>query len=125
MTWPLRFFGLRLRTFTALICVLTLAACGGGNADVVVVASPPSVAPLAIALTRVGPNAIQVDWSNDRNVSSFTVSRDGYALATVASLTLIDASVIVNQSYCYQVSGYDPSGLLVAASDTACVTVFP
>lgn len=103
-----------------------VAACGGGgDAGVVVVASPPSVAPLAIALTRVGPNAIQVDWSDDPYVASFTVSRDGYALATVASLTLIDASVFVNQSYCYQVSGYDPSGLLVAASDNACVTVFP
>ena len=126
MMWHLPFSGSRLRTFTALICVLMVAACGGGgDAGVVVVASPPSVAPLAIALTRVGPNAIQVDWSDDPYVASFTVSRDGYALATVASLTLIDASVIVNQSYCYQVSGYDPSGLLVAASDNACVTVFP
>ena len=126
MMWHLPFFGPRLRTFTALICVLMVAACGGGgDAGVVVVASPPSVAPLAIALTRVGPNAIQVDWSDDPYVASFTVRRDGYALATVASLTLIDASVFVNQSYCYQVSGYDPSGLLVAASDSACVTVFP
>ena len=126
MMWHLPFFGPRLRTFTALIFVLMVAACGGGgDAGVVVVASPPSVAPLAIALTRVGPNAIQVDWSDDPYVASFTVSRDGYALATVASLTLIDASVFVNQSYCYQVSGYDPSGLLVAASHNACVTVFP
>ena len=122
----LPFFGPRLRTFTALICVLMVAACGDGrNAEVVVVASPPSIAPLAIALTRVGPEAIQVDWSDDPFVARFTVSRDGFTLATVNSLTLIDASVFVNASYCYQVSGYDPSGLLVAASDTACVTVFP
>ena len=113
-----------LRIFTALICVSMLAACGGGYGDVVV-ASPPPVASLAIALTRVGPNAIQVDWSDDPYVASFTVSRDGFVLAIVGSLTLIDASVIVNQSYCYQVSGYDSSGFLIASSDTACVTVFP
>ena len=90
------FFGPRLRTFTALICVLLVASCGGGNAEVVIGDDSPSIALLAIALTRVGPEAIQVDWSDDPYVASFTVSRDGYALATVASLTLIDASVIVN-----------------------------
>ena len=116
----------RLRRFTALICVLVVAGCGGGgSADVVVVVSPPSIAPLAIALTRVGPEAIQVDWSDDPYAASFAVSRDGYTLARVTSNTLIDASVIIDQSYCYQVSGYDPFGLLVAASDTACVTIFP
>lgn len=116
----------RLRTFTALICLLVVAGCGGGgSADVVVVVSPPPIAPLAIALTRVGPEAIQVDWSDDPYVAGFTVSRDGYTLARVTSHTLIDASVIIDQSYCYQVSGYDPFGLLVAASDTACVTIFP
>ena len=116
--WHLGFFGPRPRTFTALICVLMVAACGDS-------ASTSSVDALAIALTRVGPNAIQVDWSDDPNVSSFTVSRDGFTLATVASTTLIDTSVIVDQSYCYQVSGFDPSGMFVAASDTASVTVFP
>lgn len=119
-------FRRRLRTFTALICVLLVVGCGGGvSADVVVVASPPSIAPLAIALTRVGPEAIQVDWSDDPYVASFIVSRDGYTLANVTSHTLIDASVIVDGNYCYHVSGYDPGGILVAASDTACVTIFP
>ena len=88
-------------------------------------AGAPAITPLAIALTRVGPNAIEVDWSNDPHVAGFAVNRDGFTLATVASLTLIDTSVIVDQSYCYQVSGYDPSGMLISASDTACVTVFP
>lgn len=119
----------RLRAFTALI-VLVVAGCGGGGStDVVIIASPPSnapltIAPLAIALTRVGPEVIQVDWSDDPYVASYTVRRDGYLLATVSSNTLIDASVIVDESYCYQVSGYDPSGRLIAASNAACVTIF-
>jgi hypothetical protein len=123
--WHLPAFRALLRIFAALTCISIVTACGGGGSSEVVVASPPPVAPLAIALTRVGPNAIQVEWSNDPDVASFTVSRDGFALATVDSLTLIDASVIMNQSYCYQVSGYTPSGLLIAISDGACITVFP
>lgn len=119
-------FGLRLRTVTALVFVLMVAGCGGGgSAEVVVVSGPPSIASLAIALTRVGPEAIEIDWSDDPYVAIFTVTRDGYILADVDATTLIDASVVVGQSYCYQVAGYDPSGLLVAASDIACVTIFP
>lgn len=114
-----------LRIVTALIFLLAVAGCGGGGGGEVVVVSPPPVAALAITLTRVGPNAVQIDWSNDPFVASFTVSRDGYNIATVGSLTLIDASVWINQSYCYQVSGYDSSGLLVAATGTACLTIFP
>lgn len=123
--WHLPSFGPRLRTAAALICVSMIVGCGGGGAEVVVVAATPPIALLAIALTRVGPEAIRVDWSDDPYVASFTVRRDSYTLASVTSNTLIDASVLLDQSYCYQVSGYDPSGVQVAASDTACVTVFP
>ena len=123
--WHVPFFGPQLRTFTALICVFLVTSCGGGNAEIVIGDDAPSIAPLAIALTRVGPEAIQVDWSDDPYVASFTVNRDGYTLATVNATTLIDASVYVDQSYCYQVSGYDAYGYFIAASDTACVTVFP
>jgi hypothetical protein len=118
-------FKSQLRTIAAIACVSVVAGCGGGSVDVVVGSSPPPIAGLAIVLTRVGPEAIQIDWSDDPLADTFTVRRDGFALARVNSTTLIDASVIVNRSYCYQVSGFDRSGLLVSASDTACVTVFP
>ena len=120
-------FGAGLRIFAAVICILMVAGCGGGggSAEVVVVDSPPSIAPLAIALTRVGPEAIEVAWSDDPYVATFTVRRDGYTLVSVNSNILIDASVVVDSSYCYQVSGYDRSGQLVAISDVACVTIFP
>jgi len=115
-----------LRTAAALVFVVTVTGCGGGGyAEVVVDGGPPPVALLAIALTRVGPEAIEVDWSDDPYVDRFVVHRDGYTLASVTTTTLIDASVVVDERYCYQVSGYDTSGLLVAASDTACVTLLP
>lgn len=115
------------RSAAALICVVTIAGCGGGGyAEVVVVDDgPPPIAPLAIGLTRVGPEAIEVAWSDDPYVDRFVVRRDGFTLANVNALTLIDVSVFVDERYCYDVLGYDRSGLLVAASATACVTLLP
>lgn len=120
----------QLRMFAALACVALVAGCGGGGSvdvgvGIGVGGGPPPIAGLAIALTRVGPEAIQIDWDDDPYVDTFTVSRDGFALARVDAVTLIDASVFINQSYCYQVSGYDRSGLLVAVSSSACITILP
>ncbi len=124
--WQMPVDGWRARRIAAVICVVALAGCGGGGGvDVVVVTPPSPVAVLGISLTRVGPEAIQVDWSDDPYVDSFVVRRDGYSLVSVRSLTLVDASVLIGNSYCYDVAGYDVSGILIAASDTACVTVFP
>lgn len=122
----------RLPAVAALAFVAMLAGCGGGGADgggvyggggVVVVASPPPVIALAIVLTRTGPETVQVDWSDDPFVDSFTVERSGFAFVNVRSTTLIDNSVIYGQSYCYRVSGYDRVGNLVAASNQACITI--
>ncbi|WP_092698118.1 hypothetical protein [Acidovorax soli] len=110
------------RGAVALLIAAGLAGCGGGG-EVYVSGGPPPVDPLNLALTRVGPQSIQVDWSDHPGVASFDVLRDGYALATVNTTTLIDSSVYVNQTYCYQVKGYDPRGYLIAATDTGCVTV--
>ena len=66
-----------------------------------------------------------MDWSDDPYVDYFTVSRDARALANVMTLTLIDSSVVFNQSYCYAATGYDRTGYVVAASDIACITIFP
>lgn len=116
-----------LRSVAASIILGSLAACGGGG-DVSVVASvsQPAVAPLTLVLTRVGPEAVQVDWSDDPDVASFLVLRDGFTLATVTSATsLIDTSVLVNGTYCYQVQGYDAAGVLVAATSSGCITIVP
>lgn len=109
-----------------------LSACGGGGdggasveVGVVVPVESAHVAPLALALTRVGPEAVEVEWSDDPRVASFLVRRDGFALARVDATFLVDASVFVDFTYCYQVEGYDASGLLVAASSTGCITIFP
>ncbi len=123
--WHLPKCGSHLRIFAALFCLSLITACGGGGAEEVVVESPSPVAWLAIDLTRVGPNAVQVDWSDDPYVASFIVSRDGYDLAIINSLSFIDAAVMIDQSYCYDVSGYDSFGMLVALSDIACLTVVP
>ena len=105
-----------------------LAGCGGGGdvaVGVVVPVEQVEVVPLALALTRVGPQAVEVEWSDDPIVASFLVLRDGFVLARVDALSLVDASVFVDFTYCYQVEGYDASGLLVAASSTGCITIFP
>ena len=112
------------RVLAAIALALALSGCGGGgggdNADVVVVAGVP-VLRLDIALSRPGPEAIQLDWSDDSYVDSYVVVRDGYTLAdSVRTTTLVDASVIFD---CYQVLGYDGVGQLTSATDVACVIV--
>lgn len=106
----------------ALAWALAVTGCGGGGSvDVVVVGNGVSVPRLDIVLSRPGPQAIQVDWSDDPAVARFTVSRNGLVLAdSVATTSLIDASVVFNVQYCYQVFGYDQAGQLVSATDTAC-----
>jgi len=105
-----------------------VTACGGGgyvDVTVPVVVQPPPVSQLSLALTRVGPQAIELDWSDNPYVARFVVIRDGYLLATVNDITLIDNSVYVNESHCYQVQGYDSTRQLVAASSIGCITVYP
>lgn len=116
----------RLAVVGALISVLMVAGCGGGADVAIVVAAPPPVTALDIVLTRTGPQTVQVDWSDDPYVASFVVGRDGSALVTnVTSTTVVDNSVVFDQSYCYWVDGYDGAGNLIAASDTACITIVP
>jgi hypothetical protein len=127
--------GLLLRGAATLLVASSLAACGGGGYGggggfvgfgVGVQGQGPIVAALDLALTRVGPESIEVDWSDHPLVASFVVSRDGFHLATVTTVTsLIDNTVLVNETYCYQVNGYDAAGVLVAATDTGCITVVP
>jgi len=105
-----------------------LTGCGGGLEVVAVADSPPPPPPitaLSIRLTQVGPEAIQVDWSDDPAVHQFYVQRNGYAVANVMATTLVDASVVPTAQYCYQVSGYTLSGDLIATTDTACMVVAP
>ena len=121
----------RAAAAAVLALVAGIAGCGGG-ADVVVVAPPPPpppspspvIAHLDIALTRVGPEAVQVDWSDDPDAASFVVRRGGRTLAQVDAISLIDASVQFNGYYCYDVAGYDSRGELVSFSDTVCITIF-
>lgn len=126
--------GFLLRSAVAAIALGGLAGCGGGGGGggggvgvgvgVVVPVQQPAVAPLTLVLTRVGPEAVEVEWSDDPFAASFLVLRDGFALATVTSTSLIDASVFFNNTYCYQVEGYDAAGQLVAASSAGCITIF-
>lgn len=117
-------FASRQAAAAAVAFAVALAGCGGGG-EVFVVAQPPPVAVLGIALTRIGPQTVQVDWSNDPYADFFTVSRDARVLANARSLTLVDSSVFYNQSHCYAVTGYDRAGHVISASDIACITIFP
>ena len=116
-----------LRWVAASFILGSLAACGGGGGVGVgvVVPAQPVVTQLPLALTRVGPEAVEVDWGDDPDVYTFDVLRDGNLLATVNALSVIDTTAYINGSYCYQVQGYDATGLLVASTDTGCITIVP
>ena len=119
-----------VRCLAASVLAGGLAACGGGGdlavgIGVIVPVQPPSLAPPALALTRLGPADIEVAWSDDPLVASFLVLRNGSALISVPTTRVIDSSVYINATYCYQVQGYDFRGWLVASSSTGCLTVFP
>ena len=117
--------GRALYAAVGLALVMALAGCGGGgSADVVVVADGSSVPRLDIGLSRVGPLSIQVAWSDDPDVESFLVARNGLTLVdSVNATSVVDSSVAFNGEYCYQVFGYDRVGRLISATDEACVVV--
>ena len=85
----------RMRALNAgvtLALAMALAGCGGGGsgADDVVLADGSSVPRLEIALSRAGPLAIEVAWSDDPDVESFLVARNGLTLVdSVDALSLI------------------------------------
>ena len=112
-----------LVSVAALTLSALVAGCGGGGSADVVVATPPPLTALGIVLTRTGPETVQVDWSDDPAVDNFAVDRNGSAISDVRSTTLIDQAVVFNQTYCYQVFGYDRAGNLIAQSNQACITI--
>lgn len=125
---PMSYSIRRLAAAIGLTFAALTAGCGGGGdgSVVVVVPQPAPITALGIVLTRTGPQTVQVDWSDDPAVADFTVSRDGFLLASnVTSTTLIDRSVSFNQTYCYLIDGYDRRGNLIAQSDPACITIVP
>jgi hypothetical protein len=117
--------GRALYAAVGLALAVALAGCGGGgSADVVVVADGSSVPRLDIALRRAGPVAIQVAWSDDPDVESFLVARNGMTLVdSVNATSVVDSSVVFNVEYCYQVFGYDFAGHLISATEEACIVV--
>ena len=119
---------LLLRSALVAITLGGLTACGGGGdvgVAVVVPAPQPAVLPLALSLSRVGPQVIGLDWSDDPAAATFLVVRNGSALTSVNATSLDDASVFVNQTYCYQIQGYNARSLLISASSTGCITLVP
>lgn len=118
-----------LRSVLVAITLGGLAACGGGDSanvgiGVVVPVQPPAIAPLALTLTRIGPETVELDWSDDPRIARFFILRDGYALATTTTATtLIDSSVFINETYCYQVQGQDAAGYLVATTSNGCISI--
>jgi hypothetical protein len=113
---------------------LALAACGhGGYYDpvpvsvgvgVAVPVGPPPISGLGLQLTRVGPESIQLDWSFEPYAAVYEVSRDGFPLASVRANSLIDASGLIGDRYCYQVVGRDGRGVVVSTSSVGCLTLF-
>ncbi|MCA3181739.1 MAG: hypothetical protein O9345_06045 [Burkholderiaceae bacterium] len=116
------------------LAALALAACGHGgyydpvpvsvDVGVAVPVGPPPVSGLGLQLTRVGPESIQLDWSFDPYAAVYEVSRDGFPLASVRANSLIDASGLIGDRYCYRVVGRDGRGVAVSTSSVGCLTLF-
>lgn len=106
---------------TALALTVALAGCGHGDAYD---PGPPPVAGLGLTLTRIGPEAVQLDWTFDPAAAIYEVVRDGYPLARAGSTTLVDASVLGGLRYCYQVTGRGVSGVVVSVTSVGCISVF-
>ena len=122
-----------------MLAAAALGACGhayddpvpvsvgvGVGVGVAVPAGPAAVpvAGLGLQLTRVGPESIRLDWSRDPFAVVYDVSRDGFALASVRSTTLIDSSGWIGERYCYRVVGRDARGLVASTSSVGCLTLF-
>lgn len=115
-----------IRATLAALAVATLAGCSGSVGVGIDVSDdppppPPQVVGLYLSLTRLSATEIQIDWSDDPGSASFTVYRDDRALASTNGLALIDASVVPGYQYCYQVTGFSPSGRVTSVSSTACI----
>ena len=106
---------------TTLAMTLALAGCGH---DHYYDSGPPPIAGLGLTLTRIGPEAIQLDWSFDPAAAAYEVTRDGFPLARAATTSLVDASVVGGFRYCYQVTGRGVSGAVVSVTSVGCITVF-
>lgn len=117
----------RFRSLIAAVAVAAgLAGCGEGSVYVSspVVVGHSSVAFLDLIPTRIGPETIRLDWSYDPAAYSYVVRRDGFTLANVSSVTLIDDSVLFGDRYCYDVLGLNFGGRVISQSPLACVTLF-
>jgi len=62
-------------------------------------------------------------WEPFLPVAEFLIIRNGGPLTSVNATSLVDASVFVDETYCYQVEGYDDRGRFIAVSSTGCITV--
>jgi hypothetical protein len=103
---------------------LMLAGCGSDEPDVaVVVPAAPVIAGLSLQLTRVGPEAVQLDWSFDPVAFDYLVSRDGFLLANVSANSLVDASVQFCVQHCYKIVGRDPAGFAVSETSVGCIAI--
>ncbi len=114
-----------LASGAGVLLAAALTGCGGGVDVVVADPPPPPPSTLGIQLSRVGYEAVQVDWSPDPDVHLFTVERNGGTLANVMSTSLVDQTVTTNVQYCYRVTGYTVQGDLIAISDPACIVLAP
>ena len=118
---------IRSLTLTLVLGVMMgLAGCGAGSVYVstpVVVAQAP-IAYLDLVLTRIGPQTVRLDWSYDPAAYSYLVRRDGFELADLSTVTVIDDSGLFGNRYCYDVLGLSAGGQVVSQSAVACITLF-
>lgn len=113
----------RVRSLIAASTALLALTGRGSGVEVMVVDAPP-VAPLGLQFTRVGVEALRLDWSFDPAVLAYCVTRDGVGLASVGTTSIIDESVFLGDEFCYQVLGLGAGAVTVSASAVACTTLY-
>ena len=83
--------------------------------------TPPVSAPATLAATPVSYTQIAINWSAAAGATTYVLSRNGTAVATLTGTNYSDSGLTMGTTYCYSVTAVNPGGSS-AASASACAT---
>jgi autotransporter-associated beta strand protein len=93
---------------------IKVAAFTGNNA--------PAAPPASVTAVPVAATQIAVGWTAVSNATSYIVSRNGNAVATIVGTNYLDGGLLPPSSYCYTVTGVNNGGAS-SASASVCVAM--
>jgi autotransporter-associated beta strand protein len=78
-------------------------------------------APATVTPTALATNLVNVGWSASTYATSYILSRNGTAIATLSGTNYLDLGLVANSNYCYSVVAASTYGSS-SSSTTNCVT---